>query len=118
MSPDAHIRSTAQLVIRAYNIQFHIKVRHSLVLSVERIISTPTHLQNMKFDVLRKKFPRVHAKGLADIGTKGIRGCKVIIRLDMALDAEARAPFTGGAVEVKIAPLAVRIHRSKHEYES
>jgi len=95
LAPNIHHRSTAQLVIRAYNIQFDIK--------------------NMKFDILRKKFPKVHAKGLADVHTKGSKGSKVIIRLDMAMDAYQANPFTGAAVAVKIAPLKVKIHDSKHD---
>jgi len=94
-APNTHLRSVGQLVIRAYNIQFDIK--------------------NMKFDVLRKKFPKVHAKGLADVHTKGTKGSKVVIRLDMAMDAYQANPFTGAAVSVKIAPLKVKIHNSKHD---
>jgi len=95
LEPNTHYRSTAQMVIRAYNIQFDIK--------------------NMKFDVLRKKFPKVHAKGLADVHTKGSKGSKVVLRLDMAMDAYQANPFTGAAVSVKIAPLKVKIHGSKHD---
>jgi len=95
LAPNIHHRSTAQMVIRAYNIQFDIK--------------------SMKFDVLRKKFPKVHAKGLADVHTKGAKGSKVVIRLDMAMDAYQANPFTGAAVSVKIAPLKVNIHGSKHD---
>jgi len=95
LDPNLHHRSTAQMVIRAYNIQFAIK--------------------NMKFDVLRKKFPKVHAKGLADVHTQGSKGSKIIIRLDMAMDAYQATPFTGAAVAVKIAPLKVKIHNSKHD---
>jgi len=95
LEPDLHHRSTAQMVIRAYNIQFFIK--------------------NLKFDVLRKKFPKVHVKGLADVHTRGTKGCKVIVRLDMAMDAYQANPFTGAAVSAKIAPLKVKIHESKHD---
>lgn len=95
LDPDLHLRSTAQMVIRAYNIQFAIK--------------------NMKFDVIRKRFPKVHAKGLADIHTQGSKGSKVVIRLDMAMDAYQANPFTGAAVTVKIAPLKAKIHNSKHD---
>jgi len=95
LAPDLHHRSTAQMVIRAYNIQFDIK--------------------NMKFDILRKKFPKVHAKGLADVHTKGGKGCKIMLRLDVAMDAYQAHPFTGAAVAVKIAPLKVKIHDSPHD---
>jgi len=95
LAPDIHHRSAAQMVIRAYNIQFAMK--------------------NVKFDVLRKKFPRVHAKGLADVSTRGSKGSKVVIRLDMAMDAYQATPFTGAAVSASIAPLKVKIHQSKHD---
>jgi len=73
------------------------------------------NLQDMKFDILRKSFPKIHAKGLADVHTRGSAGCKVIIRLDMAMDAYQATPFTGAAVAVKIAPLRMKIHNSKHD---
>jgi hypothetical protein len=96
MTPDAHFRTTGQLVIRAYNIQIAMK--------------------DVKFHIRRKSFPRVDQSGLLDVNTKGVRGCKVIIRLDLASDNVPNNMFTGGAVEVRLAPLALRIHDSKHDF--
>jgi hypothetical protein len=97
LTPRGHWRTTGQLVVRAYNIQLAMK--------------------NIKFFIRRKSFPRTEQSGLVDVHTKGSKGCKVIIRLDLTSDNMLNTGFfSGGAAEVSIARLAIRIHDSKHNF--
>jgi hypothetical protein len=94
LGPESHMRTTGQIVIRAYSINFNLK--------------------GIKFSFSRKTFPRIQDSGLADVATKGSSGCKVIIRLDMASDDTSGNLVTGGALSVNIAPLAIKFHNNKH----
>lgn len=91
---EGHLRTTGELVIRAYNIHLNLK--------------------NVKFSFIRKKWPRLRDQGLVDISSKGKSGCCVVIRLDLTSDAAPAQLITGGRVKVRVPPLSIKFHDNRH----
>jgi hypothetical protein len=92
-----HYMSSGQMVIRVYNIHIAMK--------------------DVVFELHRKVFPKMSVLGKVDIHSKGLTGSKVVIRLD-SRSSEYPNIFSGGSVDVVLAPLAIRIHDSNHNFLS